>query len=311
MSKIADYDMFDYDYSTYWKKREYEHLAEKRLITRMLDKEKGFWFLDIGGSYGRLTSTYYDKYKNPIIVDYSLKTLLNNKGTLQSKYKNIILIAANAYKLPFTDNSMDGGLMVRVLHHIEKPEAYFKEVSRVLSHNAVYIQEFANKVHIKASLRALLRLNFKFFDTTPYEQPTKHNNEGTKEGVEGVFYNFHPVHILKMVEKMNLIVKEKKGCSFLRSQGLKKIMSPDLMLFFEEIFQLTLSWSNMSPSIFFKTEYQGSETLQKKDFQTIEEILVCPNCKNKLTFQSSEEAFCKKCKKRYRKTNDIWDFRIQ
>lgn len=311
MSKIADYDMFDYDYSTYWKKREYENLAEKKLITRMLDNEKGFWFLDIGGSYGRLTSTYYDKYSHPIIVDYSLKTLLSNKETLVSKYNNITLIAANAYKLPFADNCMDGGLMVRVLHHIEKPDTYFKEISRILSNNATYIQEFANKVHIKASLKALFKLNFKFFDTTPYEQPTRHNNEGTKEGVEGVFYNFHPLHIQKIMEEKGLIVKEKKGCSFLRSQGIKRIMSPDLMLFFEEIFQSILSWSNISPSIFFKTEYRNSKVLQEGDFQTLEDILACPSCKNKLTFQGSDVASCKKCKKTYRRIDGIWDFRIQ
>jgi len=41
---------------------------------------------------------------------------------LVNKYPGIHLIAANAYKMPFKNNTFDGGLMVRVLHHIENPK---------------------------------------------------------------------------------------------------------------------------------------------------------------------------------------------
>jgi ubiquinone/menaquinone biosynthesis C-methylase UbiE len=53
--------------------------------------------------------------------------------------------------------------MVRVLHHIEKPEEYFKEAKRVFKKDATYIQEFANKVHIKAKIKALLKRDLSSF----------------------------------------------------------------------------------------------------------------------------------------------------
>lgn len=311
MAKISNYDMFDYDYSTYWKKREYENLAEKHLLNKMLDSEKGFWFLDIGGSYGRLTSTYYDKYSHPVIVDYSLKTLQKNREILLNKYKNLEIIAANAYKLPFKANSIDAGLMVRVLHHIEKPEEYFKEISRVISNDGIYIQEYANKMHIKAVLRSIFKLNFDFFDTKPYKQPTHHNNEGVKEGVEGIFFNFHPQYIEKNLEKVGFTIENKIGCSFLRSQFLKKIFNPDLLLFFEKILQIALSWSNISPSIFLKTKHTTKTNEEPKMYESLEDILVCPKCKKDLKFDTSESAHCKACHSKYTKENGVWDFRVE
>ncbi|MHC1716564.1 MAG: methyltransferase domain-containing protein [Candidatus Dojkabacteria bacterium] len=311
MIKISDYDMFDYDYSTYWAKREYENMAEKILLNKLLDNEKGIWFLDIGGSYGRLTSTYYDKFSKPIILDYSLKTLQKNKDILLSKYNNIELIAANAYKLPFAENSIDAGLMVRVLHHIEKPAIYFKELARVMKNRSTYIQEYPNKVHIKAAIKAILRFDFNFFKKDAYIQPTQNNFEGVKKGVEGVFLNYHPKYISSIMEKYGFSIKEKYGCSFLRSQFLKKIINQDDMVSIENLLQETLSWSNISPSIFLKTEFKETKVIKETEFQTLEELLVCPECKQSLKFEDSQTATCKKCSTSYHKNEGIWDFRIK
>ena len=67
---VTDYDLFDYDYREYWKARQYEDLAERNVLQKILKGESGKWFLDIGGSYGRLTSTYYKKYSNNITAKY-------------------------------------------------------------------------------------------------------------------------------------------------------------------------------------------------------------------------------------------------
>ena len=72
--------------------------------------------------------------------------------------------------MPFKDNSFDGGLMVRVLHHIEKPKTYIKEVSRILNNNSTYVQEYANKVHIKAAIKSVFKLNFDIFQKN-HNQP--------------------------------------------------------------------------------------------------------------------------------------------
>lgn len=306
MNKIADYDTLDYDYSTYWKNREYENLSEKLVLKRILSNGK--WFIDIGGSYGRLADTYYDKYTNPVIVDYSLKTLQKNFKYIKDRYPNIELIAANAYSLPFRDGCFDGGLMVRVLHHIDRPLEYFKEVKRVLSGNAVYIQEFANKAHLKALVRALLRLDLSIFNKQPYQQPTKENYEGARKGSNVPFFNYHTAWIKESLKNEGFNIERKYGCSFLRVNILKRIFNTKFLLFLENILQILFSWSNTSPSIFLKSVVKGN-VKSIKDYNTLQSILVCPKCKGSLNIEG-DKAVCSECKSIYSKEKNIWDFRI-
>lgn len=312
MPDISDYDKLDYDYSQYWQERLYENLAEKNLLNKIFEDKRGRWFLDVGGSYGRLTSTYYDSYKLPVILDYSFKTLAKNKEIIKSRYPQITLIAANAYKMPFKESSFDGGLMVRVLHHIEKPQEYFKEASRIFKKDAVYVQEIANKVHIKAKVKALLRKDFNFFSEEPYRQPIGENLEGSKKEEGGIFLNYHPSHIRSLLEKNNFRIERRFGCSFLRSRVIKKILGTEIMVFLEKLLQKTLSWTNIPPSIFFRTTLQKDTTEKKEEKAAkIEDLLACPSCKGKLTFEGSDFAKCKKCNLEFSKKEDIWDFRVE
>ena len=310
MTKVTDYDFFGYDYANYWSNRRYENEAEKILLTKIFSSKNGNWFLDIGGSYGRLSSTYYKKYTNPIILDYSLQTLVKNKDILKTKYPNIQLIAANAYKLPFKDNTFDGALMVRVLHHIEKPSTYFEELHRVMNRNSFYIQEFANKIHLISTLKALVRLNFKFFSKEPYQQPTKGNFEGTKSGEEAIFFNYHPRYVKDLLEKNGFTVIKKHGCSYIRSALLKKVFGEELMILTERILQPLLSWSNIPPSIVFESIIKKEIKENVVHTSELEDILACPKCKGVLSITNSEKK-CKKCSLTFVKENDIWDFRIK
>lgn len=312
MPDISDYDKLNYDYSQYWQERLYENLAEKTLLNKIFENNRGNWFLDVGGSYGRIISTYYDSYKHPVILDYSLNTLIKNKEIIKSKYPKVTLIAANAYKMPFKESSFDGGLMVRVLHHIEKPEKYFKEVQRVLKKDSKYVQEFPNKVHIKAKIKALFRKDFRFFSEDPYEQPIGKNLEGSRKEEGGIFINYHPAHVKSLLEENEFTIEQKFGCSFLRSQTIKKLLGVDLMIFIERILQKKLSWTNIPPSIFFET------TLQKKEkgeiveqSSNLENILACPSCKGDLSFEKEGYAKCQKCDLGFSKKDDIWDFRVE
>lgn len=306
MNKIADYDTLDYDYSTYWKKREYEHKSEELVLKKILKNKHGKRFIDIGGSFGRLTDQYFNKYEECVIVDYSLKTLQNNYEYLSKQYPNINLIAANAYYLPFKDNSFDGGLMVRVLHHIDRPKEYFKEANRIFNSNATYIQEFANKTHLKAVVRAILKGDYKLFNDNPYQQPDQKNHEGAREGSDVPFLNYTSKWISRSLLENNFETKRKFGCSFFRINSLKKLLGTKILLILESFFQMAFSWSNISPSIFLET------TVQKEKSEVItkfEDILVCPKCKAQLTFNENK-CNCKNCKLTFTKSKNIWDFRI-
>lgn len=308
MNKIADYDTYDYDYSTYWAKREYEHNAEVVALNKILKDTKGKWFLDIGGSFGRLTPTYDSKFSNLVIIDYSLKTLQKNYNDLKERYSKLELIAANAYHMPFKENSFDGALMVRVLHHIDKPEQCLKEIYRIISKGGIYIQEYANKLHIKAMIRAILTFNFSIFDIKPYQQPDKHHNEGAKEGSKVLFLNYHPKYISRIFNDIGFDIEKTYGCSFLRLNIFKKLFNTKILLFLERILQSTLSWTNISPSIFIKSRKVGNVANSEKDL-TIKDILVCPECKSQMEFEK-DIAKCRECNKTYDKKENIWDFRI-
>jgi ubiquinone/menaquinone biosynthesis C-methylase UbiE len=307
MNNIANYDTLNYDYRQYWKNREYENGAERIALENLLKNESGNWFIDIGGSFGRLTPTYYKKYKNCIILDYSLKTLQNNYEYIRENFPNTVLISANAYHLPFKDNTFDAGLMVRVLHHIEKPMEYFIEAYRVFNNKSVYIQEYANKMHIKAMIKGILHLDFSVFSKDPYQQPTKENYEGARKGSYVPFFNYHPIWIKDTFEKTGFKILSVKGCSFFRINFLKRIFNTKLLLFFEKIAQSTLSWSNTSPSIFVKSTVEKEHT-DLVNMQ-LEDILQCPKCHGKINIEKNS-AVCRDCKKEYLKKENIWDFRV-
>jgi ubiquinone/menaquinone biosynthesis C-methylase UbiE len=307
MKKIADYDTVNYDYSTYWEKREYEHKSEIIALKRLLKDVKGQWFLDIGGSYGRLLPIYNKSFVNCIIVDYSLKTLQRNYKEIKQKAPNTYLIAANAYNLPFRNNSFDTSLMVRVLHHIIKPEQYFKEVYRILSPNGIYIQEFANKFHIKAIIKAFLLFDFSLFKKGPYQQVDKGHHEGSRKHVKVPFFNYSSFWIKKNLKKAGLTPKEKVSCSFLRLSLLKNNINLNTLLTIEKTLQYLFSFMNISPSIFIKSTVKKKGAKQK--YNRVEDLLVCPSCKNSLSF-SNNRAICNTCKKTYHKKDNIWDYRI-
>jgi ubiquinone/menaquinone biosynthesis C-methylase UbiE len=309
MIEVSNYDFFDYDYAQYWKVRQYEDCAEKHLLEKIFNNKKGKWFIDIGGSYGRLTPTYYNSYTNPIVLDYSLKTLQKNYSTIKKQFPNVEMIAANAYHMPFRENMFDGGLMVRVLHHISEPTVYFNELKRIMHNDSSYVQEFANKVNLKASLRAIFHLNFKFFSKEPYQQPTSKNFEGTKTGEEALFFNYHPSFVSGALKNIGFEIQNKFGCSYLRFQGLKKILGDQNMLKIEYFLQKQLKTSNIPPSIVFETKLKKVNDSNEIITGELKDILVCPKCFGELSFKENS-AHCECCDKTYMKSENIWDFRI-
>ncbi len=308
MTRVSDYDLFDYDYASYWKARIYEDKAERHIFNKLFLNKKGNWFLDIGGSYGRLASTYYDKYSSPVILDYSLKTLQRNYPTLKKKYPNIELIAANAYHMPFRQGSFDGAIMVRVLHHILEPQTYFKELNRILASQATYIQEFANKVNVKAVFRAIFHLNLSLLSKAPYQQPTSMNFEGTKTGEQTIFVNFHPAYVRESLRNNGFKIQSKHGCSYLRSPKLKKMLGDNILLRIEYALQTLFSFTNFPPSVIFEA-IATKAAMPKVKSGKLEDILVCPQCHGTLKF-SNNKAVCEECKREYSKKENIWDFRI-
>ena len=225
---------------------------------------------------------------------------------IKGQFPNCILIAANAYKMPFKKDVFDGGLMVRVLHHIERREKYIKELARVLKKDAEYIQEYANKIHLKARVRAFLRKDKDFNSLEPFQQPTIHLEGAKGDGVQ--FLNYHPKYIEKLFEQEDFEIEDKQGCSFLRVPLLKKVFGTNILTFIEKCLQKMFPKSNIPPSIFIKTELEVGD--DEGEYPELKDILACPNCKSSLSIDENN-CYCEKCEKKYFRKNGVWDFRIE
>ena len=308
MTRISDYDTYDYDYSDYWADRSYEDKAERHSIVTLLNQvdAKGRAFLDLGGSFGRLTDVYAKRYDYAIIADYSLQTLQKYRDEIVKQNPNTVLIAANVYKQPFKDGVIDGGVMIRVAHHLENIPEAMTETQRVLSPGAFFIQEYANKNHIKAVIRAVFKMNFSFFKAEPYQQPSTGSLEGSKE--ESIFLNFPPKYMDKVVREANLDQVNYRGTSFLRIPRLKRYLSPEVMMSIEKFLQGLPLVGLLSPSVHLLLNKKGERS--GTEYKEFEELLCCPSCNSDLTF-SKDSAHCPVCNCDYNKRKGVWDFRVQ
>ncbi len=307
MNKISNYDEYNYDYRNYWNEREYENNAEAIVLKKYFADLEGRFFLDIGGSFGRILEAYGYKTETPIIADYSMKTLKKYKNYMKRENPNVKLVAANAYYLPFKENTIDGAVMIRVLHHIENQDEVFNEVGRVLKKDKMFVLEYANKIHLKARIKWLTKFQFKNFSTLPYQQPSQGNFEGAEEGKDAIFLNYHPRYIKKLLKNSNFKILKNTNCSFFRTNFCKKHIPLPILIFFEKLAQKLFSWKNIAPSIILKT-IQKKEAVEK-NFATFEEILCCPKCKEDLKIEK-DTARCRKCNKLFKQEDGIWDFRI-
>lgn len=310
-TEISVYDQFDYDYSKYWRDRKYEHEAERLALKKLLKNARGTWFADLGGSYGRHVDSYYQKFHNCVIVDYSMKALKQARERLkENQISNVELVAANVYNLPFKNNVFDGTMMVRVIHHLEKPQNAVSEVSRIIQNRGIFILEYANKKHIKAIIKAIIRFDFNFlFSSQPYKQPTKGNQEGTDKETEGIIYNFASKFIKRIIKKSNFKSQKCLSVSFYRVPFLKKVFPEYILSLLERLSQFLFSWSKLSPSIFLKNikiiENVDQQTPFIRDF---DDTLCCPKCRSEIKF-SKNDIKCTNCSETFPKQGNIYDLR--
>lgn len=237
---LADYDDPSFSYKRYWQKRQYEHLAEKLVLKKFFElipqKES---LADIGGGFGRLVPVYASAFKKCTLVDPS-KRLLETAKKFTKKYPQLKVIEGLANRLPLKDKSLDVALIIRAVHHFLSPDIAFKEVNRILKPNGYFILEFANKLHFKACLRAISRLNFSYFtDLAPAEKSE-----------EIIFSNFHPQKIKKLLVKNGFQLVKIIPVSNFRSAFLKRIFPLKILLFLENIAQKNLPPCASGPSVF-------------------------------------------------------------
>jgi ubiquinone/menaquinone biosynthesis C-methylase UbiE len=250
----AAYDTFDYP--GYWIGRDYEHKSELIALKSFLQKIKKIKnILEIGAGFGRLMPSYGFRAKNIILTDPSAKTLKVAREAFKFR-KNIKFIHSSLENLPpkIRPSSISLVVMIRVIHHIKDIDTAFKIIHRMIIPNGYFIFEFANKKHIKSTVKEFFKGNFRFLNdlTTMDIRSKKSIRKGTLP-----FLNYHPDKIKDILDQYGFEVVEERSVSNIRSTFIKGIFSTELLVSLESLLQKPFSYIDFGPSIFILARKRG------------------------------------------------------
>ncbi|NJE25547.1 class I SAM-dependent methyltransferase [Thermococcus sp. MV5] len=127
---MAEYfDKIAHRYDDWYKTKvgQYVNRTEKKLVFSMI-KSKNGKALDLGCGTGNYTLELYTRGFDVVGVDLSEEML----KIARKKLPRVKFIRANAYSLPFKENTFDLVLTITMFEFIHKPELALNEIYRVL-----------------------------------------------------------------------------------------------------------------------------------------------------------------------------------
>ncbi len=204
---VCDYEGSDYQ-TSFWDQggREYEDRAEAIALKRLLPA-RGNFLLELGAGAGRNTPRYTG-YDRIFLLDYSRTQLQQARARLGDSPR-YVYIAADIYRLPFSDSLFDGATMIRTLHHMADAPKALAQVRNTLQPGATFILEFANKLNLKAILRYWLgKQSWSPFTLEPVE-------------FAALNFDFHPRAIRLWLEKLGFRLEKTLTVSHFRIAPLK------------------------------------------------------------------------------------------
>jgi len=287
---VCDYEGSDYQ-DSFWERggRAYEDRCEAIALRRLLPSG-GRLLLELGAGAGRNTPRYAG-FERIVLLDYSRTQLQQARARLgdASRY---VYVAADIYRLPFVDGLFDASTMIRTLHHMADAPAALRQVRRVLSPQATFILEYANKRNLKAILRWLLRRQ----DWSPF----------TPEPVEfaALNFDFHPRAVRAWLGETGFRVERVRTVSHFRIGLLKRLVPPGLLAGLDGLIQPTGALWQFTPSVFVRARAsgQGAQAAPEAFFQ-------CPECGHAPLAARPDRLGCPACGRGYAIRDGIHDFR--
>ena len=262
----------EFEYARFWDSRSYEDSAERLLLNSWLRAypQTAQWLVDVGGSFGRLLPTYADRFKSLVILDYATNEFHLAQKVAKNSDLDVQFIAANVYHLPLADNSQLALVAIRIVHHLEEPDKFFSEVSRVLAPGGVAVIEVANKNHLKLLLRSVARLDFKAWRSA-------HKDIGAS-GVQAdesftLIRAYKPAYIERIIKSTGLRIMKKGSVSWLRRTPLANLSRP-LVKTIERLCQMISPFFMLAPSNWYVLSNQGKPL--DRGIGTFESTLVDP-----------------------------------
>jgi ubiquinone/menaquinone biosynthesis C-methylase UbiE len=286
---ICDYTASNYQES-FWDQgeRAYEDAAEAIALKRLLPKS-GNLLLELGAGAGRNTPRYTG-YRRVVLVDYSMTQLEQAQRRL-GKSRRFVYVAADAYRLPFVEGLFDGATMIRTLHHMADPSLALSQVRSVLSENAFFILEYANKHNLKAIFRYWMKKQ----DWSPFSE----------DAVEfaRLNFDFHPRAIQKWLLDNRFLLQKQLTVSHFRMNILKKVFPTKFLARLDGLCQPTGALFQLTPSVFVRSQAMGrSKEVEGSEF------FKCLNCGKGIP-EFDRNVRCSGCGHRWGQKNGIYDFR--
>lgn len=286
--KICDYEGSNYR-TEFWEGqgRDYEDRVERVALRRMLPAQ-GRRILQIGAGFGRLTDEL-DAFDQVVLMDYSLSQLQYAQEHF-GKSERYTYVAADVYRLPFGAGVFDGTEMIRVLHHLADVPSALAQIRRILTTDATFILEFANKRNLKAMIRYTLNKQA----WSPY----------TQDPVEFVELNFdfHPKYVHTALTQAGFRQEMQIPVSFFRMGVLKRNVPTGLLVGLDSLLQRT--GILYTPSIFTKNIAIG-ESPNRLDADS---IFACPETGEPLK-REGDTMVCPTSRLRYAIRDGIYDFK--
>ena len=297
---IIDYNAADF--RDYWQGycKSLLHEIESDIIRKLLPSTQD-WFIDIGCGHGRLSPTYLNKDRRIVMVDYAINHL--EMAAREYSADNVFFIAADAYRLPFRDKTFEGGLSVRLFHHISAPEDYWEEFSRIFRPRSYVVFNYMNK-------RSLLRV-------LKYGRNSFKRNH---EQISGMIYATHPRYISQLAQRAGFDILSRKGTGFLHQvvhdserietwlESRPKLLKPISLI--ERIADTIFGSMGYTLMQYLLLYREAQEEPECAAANCIEDILLCPSCRNTDLRKEQAGFRCIQCDGFYAKKGAIIDFRM-
>jgi len=236
----------NYDYATFWKGREFEHVADEIAISRLIAKipSRKKHIIDVGAGMGRITPIYQKHWKRCDLVDSSRDQIdVARKNNEISE--NIEFICAGADSIPKPDKLYDAAICIRMFHYIKNPQKVIREVGRVLAPGGYFILEIPNKISAKTRLKSLFEVKLR------KELKSKNPVSRSFNYKDVTFLNHHPEAIYEILNKEDFEVLEILSASNFRQNIFKKLIPLSILCFFEKHLQKPFAKLWFGPSIYF------------------------------------------------------------
>ena len=293
---VCDYEGSDYQ-SSFWDKgrREYEDRAEAIALKRLLPK-KGQLILELGAGAGRNTPRYAG-FERVVLLDYSTTQLLQAQQRL-GRSERYLYVAADAYRLPFTDKLFEAATMIRTLHHMADAPKALEQVRNVLQPGATFILEFANKLNLKSIIRYLLgRQKWNPFALEPVE-------------FVALNFDFHPKAVRNWLTEGGFVVERTLAVSHFRIGLLKKLIPPQMLANLDALLQPTGAVWQLTPSVFIKSRAGDGQRKAGTIPENPAAFFKCPECNFAPLEEKKDHLACPKCRRTWGIKDGIYDFRV-